>query len=99
MDPAAANPPYGSVQRRRWHIVLAMDADALRRLFVLSNAFKEGDLPVGGTHDDVVRQEARRELLATRVSDIRRARFVDDGVTAALERGRDRSRDVDVDPL
>jgi ethanolamine ammonia-lyase large subunit len=78
---------------------MPMDADALRRLFVLANAFKEGDLSVGGTRDDVVRQEARRELLATRVSDIRRAVFVEDGVTGALARGRDRSHDGDLDPL
>jgi hypothetical protein len=29
-----------------------MDSAALRRVFALANAFKEGDLSVGGTTDD-----------------------------------------------
>lgn len=74
-------------------------ADALRRTFVLANAFKEGDLLVGGTADDAVRDEARTELLHSRVGDIRRATFVDDGVTEALERTRDRTQDANLDPL
>ena len=53
----------------------------LRRLFTLANAFKEGDLPVGGTRDDAVRRDARQDLLHTRVADIRRAGFVNDGVS------------------
>src|SRR5688572_8048697 len=76
-----------------------MDSDALLRTFVLANAFKEGDLPVGGTRDDHVRAEARRDLLAMGVADIRHSVFVDDGVSAALERGRDRSRDSELDSL
>ena len=71
----------------------------MRRAFVLANAFKEGDLAVGGTPDDLVRADARHELSATPLRDIRRAVFVDDGVTAALERTRDRSRDGSLDPL
>jgi ethanolamine ammonia-lyase large subunit len=71
----------------------------LRRAFVLGNAFKEGDLLVGGTRDDLLRADARLELLALRVSEIRGALFVDDGVSAALERGRDRSRDGDLDAV
>ena len=45
------------------------------------------------------REEARRLLLSLRVSDIRRTVLVDDGVTGVLERGRDRSRDSDLDSL
>lgn len=71
----------------------------LRAVFTLANAFKEGDLSVGGTRDDRVREEARTELLRTPVAEIRRTVFVDDGVTAALDRGRDRSRDADLDVL
>jgi ethanolamine ammonia-lyase large subunit len=71
----------------------------LRQLFVLANEFKEGDLLVGGTRDGRVREEARRELAATRIGSIRRAPLVDDGVSAAIERGRDRSLDVDLDVL
>jgi ethanolamine ammonia-lyase large subunit len=71
----------------------------LGRVFALANAFKEGDLLVGGTRDDRLREEARSELHATRIGEIRRHLFVDDGVTAALERGRDRRRDAELDPL
>lgn len=73
--------------------------DDLQRAFVLANAFKEGDLPVGGTRDDAVRADARRLLLHTTVGDIRCAPFVDDGVTAALAAARDRSHDRDLDSL
>jgi ethanolamine ammonia-lyase large subunit len=73
--------------------------DALRRTLILANAFKEGDLPLGGTRDDALRTDARRELLGYRVGEIRRARLVDDGVSEALERSRDRTRDADLDPL
>lgn len=76
-----------------------MDARELRRNLVLANAFKEGDLLVGGTADDLVREDARRALVATRVADIRRVAVVEDGVTAALERSRDRRYDGDLDPL
>ncbi len=76
-----------------------MDAQPLRRIFALANAFKEGDLAVGGTPDDRVRADARRELLAIRIGDIRRAVFVDDGVTAALQRSRERRCDADLDGL
>jgi ethanolamine ammonia-lyase large subunit len=76
-----------------------MNADDVRPAFVLGNAFKEGDLLVGGTRDDLVRADARRELLAMRVSEIRSALFVGDGVSAALESGRDRSRDGELDGL
>jgi ethanolamine ammonia-lyase large subunit len=71
----------------------------LRRAFVLANAFKEGDLLVGGTTDEAVRDDARRQLLHTTVRDIRRETFLDDGVTGAVERTRDRTRDQDLDTL
>ena len=76
-----------------------MCSTPLLHTFALANAFKEGDLTVGGTRDDRVRAEARRELMALRVSQIRNTPFVDDGISAALERGRDRSRDSNLDPL
>ncbi len=72
---------------------------ALRRTLTLANAFKEGDLPLGGTRDDALRADARRELLGYRVGEIRRTRIVDDGVTDALERSRNRTWDSDLDPL
>jgi len=76
-----------------------MDGQQLRQVFSLSNAFKEGDLAVGGTADDQLRERARRVLLATTVGDIRRTVLVDDGVTASLDRSRDRRFDGELDAL
>src|SRR5688572_30471614 len=73
--------------------------DALRRTFVLANAFKEGDLTLGGTRDDALRVDARQQLLACSIGDIRRAVLVDDGVTEVLERGRNRTKDSELDSL
>jgi ethanolamine ammonia-lyase large subunit len=71
----------------------------LRRTLALANAFKEGDLLVGGTTDDRVRTDARRMLLATTLGDVRRHTLVDDGVTAALQQSRDRLFDRELDSL
>jgi ethanolamine ammonia-lyase large subunit len=76
-----------------------MTGSALREIFSLANAFKEGDLLVGGTADDRVREEARNALMATSIGDIRRAVFVDDGVSASLQQSRDRQLDAELDPL
>ena len=76
-----------------------MDGQSARRLFVLANAFKEGDMAVGGTTDDRIRQDARRQLLATTIGDIRRTVFVGDALSEALERSRDRRADSDLDAL
>lgn len=74
-----------------------MTSATLRRLLALANAFKEGDLIVGGTTDDRVRGEARRDLAAVTLGTLRRTTLVDDGVTAALDRARDRRFDGDLD--
>jgi len=71
----------------------------LRQVFALAGAFKQGDLAVGGTADDRLRDEARRALLATTVGQIRRTPLVEDGVSDALERTRDRRFDGDLDAL
>ena len=76
-----------------------LSVDVLRRTLLLANAFKEGDLPLGGTRDDALRADARRQLLAYRVGEIRRARLVDDGVSEALERSRDHTKDAELDRL
>jgi ethanolamine ammonia-lyase large subunit len=76
-----------------------MDRLQLRRLFVLANAFKEGDVALGGTSDERLRQDARRELLGTTLGEIRRATLVEDGVSAALDRARDRRFDGTLDSL
>ena len=71
----------------------------MRQLFALANDFKEGDLSVGGTRDDRQRLDARRPLLSITAGDIRRTVLVPDGVSDALDRGRDRSVDGELDPL
>jgi ethanolamine ammonia-lyase large subunit len=73
--------------------------ESLRRLLALANPFKEGDLSVGGTTDEHVRGDARRELASLTVGEICRAPLLDDGVTAALQRSRDRRFDGDLDHL
>jgi len=61
-----------------------------RLTLTLANAFKEGDLAVGGTHDDYVRAEARRAILGTSLHTIRSHTLVDDGVSEVLARSVDR---------
>ncbi|MBI4478108.1 MAG: ethanolamine ammonia-lyase subunit EutB [Acidobacteria bacterium] len=76
-----------------------MDAARLRQLFVFANDFKEGDLLVGGVTDEAIRDEAREALLAMRVGELRRVSFLEDGISDALDRSRDRRHDEDLDPL
>ena len=77
-----------------------MDAAAdLRQTLVLANAFKEGDLVVGGTTDDRIRADARQALLQTTIGSIRRVTLVDDGVSDVLGRARDRRFDGELDTL
>ena len=76
-----------------------MDGQGLARVLALGSAFKEGDLAVGGTRDDRVRDEARRSLTATTIGDIHRSTLVDDGVSEALQRSRDRLVDDDLSRL
>jgi ethanolamine ammonia-lyase large subunit len=73
-----------------------MDSEALRRMLTLASAFKEGDRAVGGGHDPATRREARQALLATSLADIHRTVLIDDGVSEALARSRDRSRDAEL---
>src|SRR6185503_18026276 len=73
-----------------------MDRDALRRMLTLASSFKDGDRAVGGGDDPQVRQEARQALLATAVGAIHRTTLVDDGVSEALARTRDRAHDAEL---
>jgi ethanolamine ammonia-lyase large subunit len=76
-----------------------MDSQTLRRLLVLANPFKEGDLLVDGTRDEAVRDEARAALRSTTLADLRRTTIVDDAVSTTLERSlAPRLRD-ELDPL
>src|SRR5688572_32956354 len=74
-----------------------MESDALRRMLTLASAFKEGDRAVGGSADAAVRRDARAALLDCTLGDIHRTTLVDDGVSDALARARDRSRDAELD--
>lgn len=74
-----------------------MDRDALRRTLTAASAFKEGDRAAGATDDEPLRREAQEALLATRVADIHRTTLVDDDVSDALARSRDRQFDAELD--
>ena len=76
-----------------------MDPTELRRTMTLANAFKEGDLLLGGTRDERLRHDARLALLAATAGSIRRAALVEDGVTDALSRSLDLRLASEVDPL
>jgi ethanolamine ammonia-lyase large subunit len=71
----------------------------VRQVFALANAFKEGDLAVGGTPDERIREDARQALMATRIADIHRTIFVEDSVTDVLARSRDRRFDDELSTL
>jgi len=68
---------------------LTMAPNQLSQIFVLANEFKEGDLNVGGTRDDHIRQQARAALATVSLGDIASADFVEDQVTEALHRSLD----------
>jgi ethanolamine ammonia-lyase large subunit len=71
----------------------------LRQIFTLANEFKEGDLPVGGTRDAQVRDDARRSIGALRIGEITEALFVDDGVSEATARSLDRRALAEISSL
>ena len=66
---------------------------------VLANEFKEGDLLVGGTTDDLVRAEARRVIEELTLRQIGATPLVDDGVTETLARAVDRERAAEIGGL
>lgn len=63
-----------------------MNQQELAQIFVRANEFKEGDLLVGGTEDEIERKEAREMLSSLRLAEITRARLIEDSVSEALER-------------
>lgn len=76
-----------------------MDGSELQRILALASAFKEGDLVVGGTADDRIRDAARGRLLSTTLGHIHHTSLIDDGVTAALHQSRDRRFDGELSSL
>ena len=63
-----------------------MQQQELLTTLVLANAFKEGDLALGGTRDKQIRTDAQQVLAALRVRDIMATPCIDDGVSDALRR-------------
>jgi ethanolamine ammonia-lyase large subunit len=63
-----------------------MQRQALLTTLVLANAFKEGDLLIGGSRDAQVRRAAQQALAALRVQDIMDTPCVDDSLSDALRR-------------
>jgi ethanolamine ammonia-lyase large subunit len=74
------------------HKEIVMNLNELTQIFTLANEFKEGDLSVGGTRDDQLRAEARKEIESLRVEEISNAVFVEDQVTETLRRSLDPDR-------
>ncbi|MFN0110407.1 MAG: ethanolamine ammonia-lyase subunit EutB [Blastocatellia bacterium] len=68
-----------------------MNRRELLQLFALASAFKEGDLLIGGTQDDRLRLEARQKLANTRLGDIAKTVFVEDGLSELLARFADKN--------
>ncbi|HKA17319.1 MAG TPA: ethanolamine ammonia-lyase subunit EutB [Blastocatellia bacterium] len=66
-----------------------MKIDHLINTFALANEFKEGDHSIGGTRDDQLRGEARREIESITIGEINKATVVDDQVTQTLHRSLD----------
>jgi ethanolamine ammonia-lyase large subunit len=66
-----------------------MNLNELIKIFALANEFKEGDQSVGGTRDDQLRAEARKELASLRLGEITNAVFVEDQVSEILHRSLD----------
>jgi len=67
----------------------SINLNELIKTFATANDFKEGDLSVGGTRDDLVRTEARNLLESLRLKEISSAVFVEDQVTEVLHRSLD----------
>ncbi|MEI7816935.1 MAG: ethanolamine ammonia-lyase subunit EutB, partial [Desulfuromonadales bacterium] len=61
-----------------------MEREKARQLFARANEFKEGDLAVGGTVDDVLRLDAKQEIAAMKIGEIAEVVFVDDAITLAI---------------
>ncbi|MEW6125472.1 MAG: ethanolamine ammonia-lyase subunit EutB [Acidobacteriota bacterium] len=63
-----------------------MNRQELLQTFTLANAFKEGDLLVGGTGDAHTRAIARQTLAGLSLAEINRLAFVEDALSEALKR-------------
>ena len=66
-----------------------MNSKELAQILVRANEFKEGDLLVGGTRDELERRAARAELSSLRVGDLNQSTLVEDDLSVALSRSLD----------
>jgi len=76
-----------------------MNGHELAQILVRSNEFKEGDLPVGGTRDELERSEARAQLSSLRVGEITATVLVEDDLSQALARSLDAKVAVELSHL
>jgi len=68
-----------------------MNRQELLGTFALAGEFKEGDLVIGGTQDDQLRADARRNLANLRLGEIAKIPLVEDGVSELLARFADKN--------
>jgi hypothetical protein len=61
-----------------------MDSETAKLIFARANEFKEGDLLVGGTDDDAIKKDAKREISAMKIGDIAKLVFAEDAVSEAM---------------
>jgi ethanolamine ammonia-lyase large subunit len=66
-----------------------MNGHDLAHILVRANEFKEGDLLVGGTRDELERTEARAQLCALRVGEVDETSLIDDALSESLARSLD----------
>jgi ethanolamine ammonia-lyase large subunit len=76
-----------------------MNREKLLELFVKANEFKEGDLLVGGTRDELERKDARQILSTLRLGDISKVDIVEDAVSEALTRFLNRDLAAEISQL
>lgn len=67
-----------------------MNSEQIKLIFARANDFREGDLLVGGTVDEVVRRDAQKEIAAMNIGTISHQVFVEDAISEALSRSINR---------
>src|SRR6476619_1620058 len=66
-----------------------MNDSRLKQLLILSNPFKEGDVPLGAVDDDKIKAEARKELGAVKIREMRKSPVVGDALSEAIDKSLD----------
>jgi ethanolamine ammonia-lyase large subunit len=76
-----------------------MEKKKLLEILLLASEFKEGDVLLGGTKDEVLRKAAREELSAVSVGEINRTVLIGDGVSYAFAKHRKRKLAAHIEHL